>query len=162
MPNRKTRPTMMSSAARGALAGLIGGVVLTAAHRWALPKLPGRSRRRRGVVNDRVGMMSKRLFADLSPRTRAGATVAAQLVGAAFLGAAYGMAVEQLDSSRAGRSLIDAGLMFGASLIAPELTPSRYRPRSRKARLRQRALAPLTGPAVYGRTTSAALRLLAG
>ena len=144
MPNRKTRPTMISSAARGALAGLIGGVVLTAAHRFVLPKLTGRSRRRRGVKNDRVSMMSKRLFADLSPRTRTGATVAAQLAGAACLGAAYGMAVEQLDSSRSGRNLIDAAFMFGASLIAPEFAQSRFRSRSRKAKLRQRALAPLT------------------
>src|SRR5262245_55486811 len=162
MPNRKVRPTILSSAARGALAGLIGGVVVTAAQRLVLPKLPGRSRRGRRVPNDRLGTMSKRLFADMSPRIRTSGTVAAQLVGAMTLGAAYGLAIEQLDSSRAGRNLIDAGLMFGASLIAPELAHTRYRPRSPKAKLRQHALAPLTGPAVYGRTTSAALRLLAG
>jgi hypothetical protein len=153
----------MSSAARGALAGLIGGVVLTAAHRMVLPKLAGRSRRSRGgEANDPLGMMSKRAFADLSPRARNRATIATQLAGAAMLGAAYGIAVEHLHSSRAGRNLIDAALIFGASLIAPELAPSRSRRRGRKVNLRRRALAPLTGPTGYGRTTSAALRLLAG
>ena len=177
MPNRKTRPTMLSSAARGALAGLIGGVVLTAAQRVVVPKLPGRSRRVRHTPDGPLETVSRRLldrfsagpksgsFAALkrtahSPRARSAATIAARLVSAAALGAAYGMAVEQLDSSRAGRSLIDAALVFGASLITPELAPTRSRQRGR-AKL-QRALAPLAGPAAYGRTTSAALRLLAG
>jgi hypothetical protein len=151
----------MSSAARGALAGLIGGIVLTAAQRVVLPRLSGRSRRPRNVPDDPFEIVSRRLLADRSRRTRTAATIAARLVSGAALGAAYGMAVEQLDSSRAGRSLIDAALVFGASLIAPEITPTRYRQRGR-AKLRQRALAPLAGPAAYGRTTSAALRLLAG
>lgn len=176
MPNRKPRPTIMSSAARGALAGLIGGVVLTAAQRVVLPTLSGRSRHPRNAPDDPFERVSRRLlnrlsggpksssFAALrmtshSPRARMAATIAARLVSAAALGAAYGMAVEQLDSTRAGRSLIDAALVFGASLIAPELAPARQRGR---AKLRQRALAPLAGPAAYGRTTSAALRLLAG
>jgi len=162
MPKRKSHPTMLSSAARGALAGLIGGVVLTAAHRVVLPRLAGRARKSRSIPADPLNTAANRFLGGLSPRARTRATIAAQLAGATMLGAAYGMAVEQLDSSPAGRNLIDAGLVFGASLIAPEFVQARLRRRSRKAKLRQLALSRLTGSAVYGGTTSAALRLLAG
>jgi hypothetical protein len=162
MAKRKSRPTVLSSAARGAVAGLIGGVVLTTAHRVLLPKLPGRTRKTRGQWDNRVSSVSDSVLGDLSPRVRTRVRVASQLASAAVLGAAYAVAVEQLDTSGAGRHLINAALEFGASLIAPELAQKRRRPRGRKARLRQRALAPLTGPAAYGRTTSVALKMLAG
>jgi hypothetical protein len=102
------------------------------------------------------------MLGDLSPGVRTRVELASQLAGATVLGAAYAVAVEQLDTSRAGRHFINAALEFGASFIAPELAQKQRRPRGRKARLRQRALAPLTGPAAYGRTTSVALRMLAG
>jgi hypothetical protein len=162
MPTRKSRPTVLSSVARGAIAGLIGGAVLTTAHRVLVPRLSGRTRRGRREPDVRAAAVSSRLFGDLSPRVRTRVELATQLVSAAMLGAAYGVAVEQFESSRSGRNLIDAALVFGASLIAPDLTPRRRRMGSRKAKLRQRVLAPFTGPAVYGGTTSAALKLLAG
>jgi hypothetical protein len=139
---------------------LIGGVVLITAHRVLLPKLPDR-KRKSGRRDGRLSAISNRMLGDLPPRAQFAAGLATQLAGAAMLGAAYGMATEQVDTSRAGRYLIDAALVIGASLIAPELARKR-RPRGRKARLRQRVIAPLTGPAIYGRTTSAALRMLAG
>jgi hypothetical protein len=161
MRNRKSRPTVLSSTARGAVAGLIGGVVLATAHRVLLPKLRG-SRRSRGRGDSGVEKLSNRFLADVSPRTRTTVHLATQLVSATMLGAAYGVAIEQLESSRTGRNLIDAALLFGASLIAPELAPTPRRLRGRKAKLREHALARLSGPAVYGGTTSATLKLLAG
>ena len=161
MKRRSRTPSVWESAARGAAAGLIGGAALTTAHRYLLPKLPDRGRKRRMEWDGRVDDVAERLGWDLSPRTRAVVGVSTQLAAATLFGALYAVVTEQLQPSRAGRNFLDAGLVFAASVLAPELERKRRPPRGTRAKLRHRALAPITAPAIFGRTTALALKALA-
>jgi hypothetical protein len=97
----------------------------------------------------------------MSPRARVAAGVTTQLLYAALLGAIYGAVVSR-QPSRSTRQLLDAGIRFAASLLAPELKhrPPGRRKRSRVTRLRATALGPVTPWNVYGQTTGLALRAL--
>jgi hypothetical protein len=77
-----------------------------------------------------------------------------------LLGAAYAVIVNR-NRSRSAHELADAVLVFAASFIAPEIPRKRLRRRrGRLARLRQRAMEPITVPRVFGRATTLALRAL--
>ena len=157
------RPSLLRSAGTGALAGLIGGAAMTTAERVLLPRIPGRRRPRVPRWDRRIASAAERLGWEMSPRARSTTGIASQLVYATMLGAAYGVASQHLRPSRAGRQLLDAGLMFAASLLAPELPRHKARRRKHRGRVERigiRALEPVTPSRVFGRTTTLALSAL--
>jgi len=133
---------------------------MTTAERVVLPRLPGRHAPRIMPWDARVADAADTIGWDLSPRSRTAAGITTQLLYTALLGAAYA-AIMSRKPSRAGRDLVDAALIFAASLIAPEL-PRSKRPRknNRLARLGRRAAEPITVPKVFGRATTLALRAM--
>lgn len=162
MREREKHPSLLESAGRGALAGLIGGAAMAAAERYVLPRLPDRHAPRVARWDARIARAAHRAGWDVSPRSRTALGVGTQLVLASLLGAAYAVARDRLDTSRAGQALLDAGLAFAVSALAPELPRSkRGRRRGLRHRVQRRVLAPITPPAIYGRATSMALRALA-
>lgn len=162
MPHHRKSPSIVHSASRGALAGLIGGAAMATAERVVLPRLPGNRAPRVVRLDTRLAETAEMLGWEMSPRARLAAGVTTQLLYAALLGAVYG-AVMSRRPSRSTRQLVDAGIRFAASLLAPELDRQpvrRRRSRSRVARFRASALAPITPGHVYGQTTGLALRAL--
>jgi hypothetical protein len=147
-----------TAAARGAAAGLVGGIALIALDRVVVPRLTGDPSRERGwddAVADTLGRIGIRL----DGRRRAAAGIATGLAYAALLGAGYGLARQRLRGSPAARGLIDAALVYGASLISPEPTRVRRRPgRLSKGGI---ALRRVSSVAVFGQATTAAYRALA-
>lgn len=158
---RSNKSSISRAAARGAIAGLIGGAAMTAAERVVLPKLPDRRRPRVVPWDERIANAADAVGWDMSARTRTTLGITTQILYATLLGAGYAALVSR-KPSRAVHELADAALVFAASLLAPELP--RHRPRRRKrsrvARLRQRVVEPITAPKVFGRTTAMALRAL--
>ena len=155
------RPSLTRAAGRGAIAGLLGGAAMTAAERIVLPRLPDRRAPRIVPWDSRLAGAFDTLGWDMSPRARTAAGITTQLLYAALLGAAYSVVVSR-KPSRSAHELADALLVFAASFIAPELPRKRQRRRrrGRLAELRQRAMAPITVPRVFGRATTLALRAL--
>jgi hypothetical protein len=158
---RSNHPSIGRAAARGAVAGLIGGAAMTAAERMILPRLPDRRRPRIMPWDERIAAAADAIGWDMSPRARTTMGITTQLAYAALLGAGYA-ALTNRKPSRAARELADAVLVFAASMLAPELPRlrPRRRKRSRVARLRQRVVEPITPPKVFGRATTMALRAL--
>jgi hypothetical protein len=146
---------------RGAIAGLVGGAAMTAAQRVVLPRLPGRRAPRIVPWDARLRDAADTLGWHMSPRARTAAGITTQLLYAALLGAVYA-AVMSRKPPRAVRDLADALLVFGASLIAPELPRGKRRRRrgGTLTRLGRRATEPITVPRVFGRATSLALKAL--
>ena len=135
---------------------------MATAERVVLPRIPGFRAPRAPKLDRRLAEAAELLGWEMSPRARAAAGVTTQLLYAALLGAIYGAVVSR-QPSRSTRQLLDAGIRFAASLLAPELEhrpPRRRRNRNRVARLRASALAPVTPWSVYGQTTGLALRAL--
>ena len=159
---KHSRPSVLESAVRGAAAGLVGGTVLVAAHRVVLPRLPDRKRNGVDRWDKGVAAAADRVGWELSPRARTTIGVATQLTCSALLGALYAVAKEQLEPSRAADDLIRAGMVFTASLIAPELEPRKRRPRGVRRKVQHKALRSVTAPSMFGRATTLALRALAG
>jgi hypothetical protein len=155
------KPSLARAAGRGAIAGLIGGAAMTTAERVVMPRLPGRRSPRIVPWDERISDAADFVGWDMSARSRTTAGITTQLLYAAALGAIYAAIVSR-KPSRAARDLADSALVFAASLIAPELprTKKRVRRRSRLARLRQRAIEPITVPKIFGRATTLALRAL--
>ena len=160
MQASKTR-SFATAAGRGAIAGLIGGAVMTTAERVVLPRLPGRRAPRIVPWDERVADVADVVGWEMSPRSRTTAGITTQLLYAALLGAAYA-AITSRRPTRAARDLADAALVYAASLVAPELPrkKARKRRRGRLARLQQRAIEPITAHKVFGRATTLALRAL--
>jgi len=158
--SRRSQPTLWESAARGATAGLVGGAALAAAHRLVLPRFPDRINPRVHRWDARVQRAAKRMGLELSPRGRTVLGWTTQLAVATLIGAAYAVVEEQMQPSRATKQLLDSGLVFAASMLAPEMKPRR-KPRGRKARLRRAALQRVTAPSIYGKATTLALKALA-
>jgi hypothetical protein len=150
------------SAARGAFAGLMGGAALAVTHRMLLPKLPDRKRSRIDRWDARVDDVGERLGVDLSARSRTAIGVSSQLVVATLLGATYAVVVEQQRPSRALQKLLDAGLVYAASFVAPDLAERKLprKRRNRRVRLQRRALERVNAPTIFGRATSLALKTL--
>jgi hypothetical protein len=155
------QPSISRAAARGVIAGVIGGAAMTAAERVILPRLPDRQRPRVVHWDERLAAAAEAIGWDMSPRARTTMGITTQILYAALLGAGYA-ALTSRKPSRAAHELADAVLVFAASLLAPELP--RHRPHRRKrgrtARLRQRVIEPITPPKVFGRATTLALRAL--
>lgn len=161
---RKERESSVAElAARGALAGLVGGVAMAAAERILIPKLPDRRAPRVAPWDARVGRLAKSAGWRLSKRQRTAVAIATELGYAALLGAAYNVARGRLRPSRTTGQLLDAGLALGVSLLAPEL-PRKRIPRATKGLRNTLLVRPLstrlTPPSVYGHATSLALRAL--
>ncbi|HXT17639.1 MAG TPA: hypothetical protein VN706_18515 [Gemmatimonadaceae bacterium] len=157
---RKKRPSPLESAARGAIAGLVGGGALVLAHRSVLPRLPDRKKPRVDPWDKQVASLAGRVGWAMTPRSRMATGVAAQIAASVILGAAYTLIVEQLEPPKHAEQLLDAGLVFAASLIAPELERTR-KPRGRRRQLQRKALERINGPKVFGKATTVTLKALA-
>lgn len=157
----KRRSRMESSAIAaagcGAAAGLIGGLALTALDRLVVPRLTGGAHRER-QWDDAVASTLARVGLEVSGRTRAAAGIATGLAYAALLGAGYGLARQRLRGSPAARGLIDAALVYGASMMSPE--PPRVPRGARRLSKRRAALRRVSSVSVFGRATTAAYRAL--
>lgn len=136
---------------------------MTTAERVVLPRLPGRRAPRIVPWDERVSDLADFVGWEMSPRSRTTAGITTQLLYAAAIGALYA-AIMSRRPSGAVRDLADAALVFAASLVAPELPRARRVPkqRTRLARLRQRAIEPITATRVFSRATALALRALEG
>lgn len=153
----KTDISPAAAAACGAAAGLIGGLTLTALDRLVVPRLGDiveRERKWDEGVGDALGRFGVRL----SGRERATAGIATGLAYAALLGAGYGLARRRWQASPAALGLLDAALVYAASLISPEPRP---RPRgARRRSTRLTALRAVSSVSVFGTATAAAYRAL--
>jgi hypothetical protein len=153
----RTTGSPAAAAARGAAAGLIGGLALIALDRLVVPRL-GEPVQREGKWDDRIGGGLARFGVRLSPRGRAAAGVVTGLAYAAVLGAGYGLARRRWRESPAALGLLDAALVYAASLISPE-PPRRSRGAGRRAR-RSRTVRAVSSLSVFGTATAAAYRAL--
>jgi hypothetical protein len=156
---RRRENTEMSpalAAARGAAAGLIGGLALIAVDRFVVPRLGGGSHRERDW-DEGVAHTLGRVGVRVRGRQRAVVGVATGLAYAALLGAGYGLARQRLRRTPAARGLLDAGLVFGASLISPEPPP---RSRGVRGASKRPRLRPVSSAAIFGTTTAAAYKAL--
>jgi hypothetical protein len=153
----KTETSPAVAAACGAAAGLIGGVALTALDRLVVPRLTGGAHRER-QWDDAVASALGRVGLRVSGRTRAVAGIATGLAYAAILGAGYGLARQRLRGSPAARGLLDAALVYGASMMSPE--PPRVPRGGRRLSKRGAALRRVSSVSVFGRATTAAYKAL--
>ena len=159
MPRRRRRNrSLLATAGRGAVAGLIGGVALAATDRLLAPRLAGGTPRSR-AWDRRVAAAGESVGLRLPARRRELAGAATSLVYAALLGAAYAVARDRLRGLGAASGLLDDALVYGAALVVPE----RRRPLrgAKMASLRGRAAARADDPELFRRVTTTALRLLA-
>ncbi|MFN2566550.1 MAG: hypothetical protein ABR499_16250 [Gemmatimonadaceae bacterium] len=141
----------------GAAAGLIGGLTLIALDRVVVPRLNGGSDNGR-EWDDGVADTLARLGVRLTGRDRATAGIATGLAYAALLGAGYGLARQRLRGSPAARGLIDAALVYAASLLSPE--PPRRSRRTRRLSARDAAMRRVSSVSVFGTATAAAYQAL--
>jgi hypothetical protein len=153
----RTRPSPAVAAMCGAAAGLIGGLALTALDRLVVPRLTDAGHGERDW-DERVADGLARLGIRLSARERATAGIAAALTYAALLGAGYGLARRRWQSSPATVKLLDAVLVYAASLISPE--PRRRRRNARRRSTRPAATRTVRPVSVFGTTTAAAYKAL--
>ena len=153
----RTETSAATAAAYGAVAGLIGGIALTALDRVVVPRVAGGGNRERDWDNTVARALARAGIRVSGPR-RATAGVVTGLAYAVLLGAGYGLARQRLRRSPAARGLLDAALVYGASLMSPE--PPR-RPRGlRRLSARGVAMRRVSSVAVFGRATTAAYRAL--
>jgi hypothetical protein len=146
---------------RGAIGGIAGGIALIASERLLMPRID--DRRPRIVSWDkRLQRTAQRIGWEMSPRVRTASGIATQILASAVLGAAYELANARYKPTGAAKGLLDAGLMFVASLLAPELPKKDLRRKRKKKRglLGRIALDPITTPALYGEATTLAVRAL--
>jgi len=157
---RHREVSLAEVAFRGAVGGIAGGIALIASERLLMPRL--HDRRPRIVAWDRrLQRAVQRMGWQMSPRMRTSSGIATQLLASAALGAAYELANARYRPTGAAKGLLDAGLMFVASLLAPE-PPKKGLKRKRKKRglLGRIVLDPITTPVVYGEATTLAVRAL--
>jgi hypothetical protein len=154
----KTEISPAAAAACGAAAGLIGGLALTALDRLVMPRLVGGTRPERHW-DDAVAGTLRRLGLRVSGRTRAAAGIASGLAYATLLGAGYGLVRRRMHGSAAARGLLDAALVYGASIISPE--PARVSRGPRRLSKRSAALRRVSPVFVFGQATTAAYKALA-
>jgi hypothetical protein len=149
-----------AAAARGAAAGLVGGIALVALDRVVVPRLTGGTggAHREREWDEAVADTLSRVGLRLDSRGRAAAGIATGLAYAALLGAGYGLARHRLRGSPAARGLIDAALVYGASLISRE--PERVTRAARRVSKRNAALRGMSSVSLFGQATTAAYRAL--
>jgi hypothetical protein len=154
---RRRNRSLLTAAGRGAVAGLVGGLALTATDRVIAPRVAGVTPRGR-KFDDRIARSARAVGVRIPKRRREPTGVLATLACASLLGAAYGVARTRLGRFGLGRSAVDAALGYGASLLLPE---SRGTPRSPRATTPQGLLArKLDDPQLYERVTIATYRIL--
>jgi hypothetical protein len=133
---------------------LIGGIALNALDRFVAPRMGGASREREwddGVADVLAGVGVR-----LSEREREIAGIATGLLYATLLGAAYGVARHRWQRSPAIVGLLDAALVYGASLVSRE---PRRPPRGVNRRS-ARAARAVSSISVFGTATAAAYKAL--
>jgi hypothetical protein len=157
MKRRESALSPAGAAVRGAAAGLIGGLTLTALDRLLLPRL-GEAGHRERDWDEGVADTLARLGVHLSQRERTTAAIATGLAYSALLGAAYGVARWRWRSSPPTLRLLDAILVYAVSIVSPE---PRRRARSLRRRKRSGATRAVSSVAVFGRTTAAAYKAFA-
>jgi hypothetical protein len=153
----RTETSPAAAAACGAAAGLIGGLALIALDRIVVPRLDHRNHSAR-EWDDGVADTLARLGIRLRGRERAIAGIATGLAYAAILGAGYGLARQRSRRSSAARGLIDAALVYAASLLSPE--PPRRSRRTRRLSARDGAMRRVSSVSVFGTATAAAYQAL--
>jgi hypothetical protein len=77
-----------------------------------------------------------------------------------MLGAAYALVIEQLEPPKHAEQVLDAMLVYAASLLAPELERTR-KPRGRRRKLQHMALQRVDGPGIFGKATTLTMKALA-
>jgi hypothetical protein len=133
---------------------------MTAAERVVIPRLPGRRSPRIVPWDARLADAADTVGWDMSPRSRTAAGITTRLLYAAILGEVYA-AIMSRRPSRAARELAEAALVFGASLVAPELPRKKHRRKgSGLTRLGRRAAEPITVPRVFSHATTLVLRAI--
>jgi hypothetical protein len=162
MHSRHKEVSLAEVAFRGAVGGLAGGIALITSERLLLPRLHDRRRPRIVSWDKRVQRAAAHLGWEMSPRMRTGSGIATQLLASAMLGAIYELTNARYKPTGAAKGLLDAGLMFLASLLAPEPPKQDLKRKKKKKRgmLGRIALDPITTPVVYGEATTLAVRAL--
>ena len=146
-----------AAVACGAAAGLIGGLTLTAFDRLVAPRL-GETMRRERRWDEGVGDTFGRVGVRLSRKQRTTAGIATGLAYAVLLGAGYGLARQRWQGSPSAIGLLDAGLVYAASLISPE--PRRQPRGTRRSSNRLGAMRAVSSVSVFGTATAAAYKAL--
>ena len=136
---RRRQAKVLDTAVRGAAAGVIGGLAVSLLEREVLSRLAGGAPHRSGW-DDEVARALARVGLPVHDGTAIGVGLTTQLLYAAVLGAGYAVARERTKDSRAGRTVVDAGLTYAASLVFPDIPQPRKR--GRKRALRQTLVKP--------------------
>lgn len=152
---------LLEAAGRGALAGLVGGVAMTVLDRAVMPRVGGRATPDR-EWDRQVTRGARRAGVRLAGSRRTAAGIATTLAYGALVGAVYGVARMRLRDLDAASGVLDAGLVYAATLVAgdPLARGRGIRGKSPRARGVRRAMEYGSGPAVFGRATMAAFRAL--
>ncbi len=153
-PNNNRKISPATAATRGAVAGLIGGVALAAVDRLLAPRLGGGTREKEwdARVADTLSSVGLRV----AGRRRTAAGIVTGLAYTSLLGAAYGLARRRWRGSPAALGLLDAALVYGASLVSREPR----RPPRRSHRSTARAMRAVSSISLFGTTTAAAYKAL--
>ena len=154
---KRRRRTMLQTAGRGAVAGLLGGVALAAADRLVAPRLAGGGPRGRkwdrhvAAGADAMGVRVPRRHQPL-------AGIAVSLAYAAALGAVYAVARERLRGIAAAETALDAALAYGVSVVVPARSRPPRGPKG--ARLAGKVATRVDDPELFRHVTTLALRIL--
>lgn len=152
---------LLEAAGRGAVAGLVGSVAMTLLDRTVMERLGGRDQRVR-EWDRQVARGARRAGVRLAPRQRTAVGIATTLAYGAAIGAVYGMARSRTHDIEAAAGLLDTGLVYAATLVAgaPATRTKQGRGRPPQAMGLRGAAQRVSAPAVFGRATTAAFRML--
>lgn len=154
---RRKQPTMLQTALRGAAAGVAAGLVVTLAERELLSRIAGGAPHRSGW-DDHAAQALRRVGLPVGGRGALAAGVASQLLYGGLLGAAYAVARQRAQESRAGRTLLDGAMTYAASFVFPDVPQPKRRGRHRA--LRRKLVQPVNPAATFSRATAMALGAL--
>lgn len=157
MARRRRSRSLLATAGRGAVAGLIGGVALAATDRLVAPRITGGAPRGR-AWDRRLAQGAKDLGVRVPRARQEVAGIATSLAYAALLGAAYAVARDRFGRIPAADGILDAGLAYGVSLVVP--ARSRLLHGAKARGLAGRAAAGADDPELFRRVTQMALRML--
>jgi hypothetical protein len=148
---------MFQTALRGAAAGVVGGLMVTLAERELVSRIAGGTPHQ-SEWDDRAAHALRRVGLAVEGRGAIAAGVGSQLLYGGLLGAAYAVAHERAQESRAGRTLLDGAMTYAASLVFPDV-PQPKRQGRRRA-LRRKLVQPVNPAAAFSRATAMALGAL--
>jgi hypothetical protein len=152
---------LLEAAGRGAVAGLVGGVAMTLLDRTLMERLGGRDQRVR-EWDRQVARGARRAGVRLTGGRRTAAGIATTLAYGAAIGAVYGMARSRTRDVEAAAGILDTGLVYAATLVggAPATRTKQGRGRPPQAMGLRGAAQRVSAPAVFGRATTTAFRML--